>query len=83
LLDAFYVQCLRAFVAFRQLELHNLTLFKGFVPLAKDGRVVDKHIAPGIMGNETVALPVIEPFNLAAGHKIQLVASGNYLLIRR
>src|SRR6185295_2242678 len=47
------------------LEFDRLTLFQGPETVATDCRVVDEHVAATLALNETVALGVVEPLDLA------------------
>jgi hypothetical protein len=46
-------------------ELHVIALFQSFVTIQLDRRVVNENIWPVITTDESVALGVVEPFDLA------------------
>src|SRR5438552_3159466 len=56
---------LRALRTVDDLELDRLTLFQGPETVATDRGVVDEHVAATLALNETVALGVVEPLDLA------------------
>lgn len=45
------------------LELHHVTFLERLIPLALDGRIMNKHIGPGVLSDETIALGIAEPFH--------------------
>src|SRR3954451_12828806 len=56
---------LRPLRAVDDLEFDRLTLFQGPETVATDCRVVDEYVAATLALNETVALGVVEPLDLA------------------
>jgi hypothetical protein len=61
---------LQSFVAFDHIELDDLTFVQGFEALTEDCGVMHEHILTGLLDDETEALLVVEPFDLAAGHNL-------------
>src|SRR5438552_2843035 len=59
------VPCLRTLRAVDDLEFDRLTLFQGPEAVATDSGIVHKHVAATFALNETVALGVVEPLDLA------------------
>jgi len=56
---------LRAFLPLNDVELNVIALFQRLVTIQLDCRVVNENIRPVITSDESVALGVIEPLDLA------------------
>src|SRR5438067_10211350 len=59
------VPCLRTLRAVDDLEFDRLTLFQGPEAVATDSGIVHEHVAATFALNETIALGVVEPLDLA------------------
>jgi hypothetical protein len=65
------VLCLQSLVAFDDIELDDLTFVQGFKALTEDCGMMHEHILAGFLNDETEALLVVEPLDLAAaGHSL-------------
>ena len=65
---------LRTFLPLNDVELNVIALFQSFVAIQLDCRVVNENIRPVITSDESVALGVIEPLDLAfvLSHRLPL-----------
>jgi hypothetical protein len=61
---------LQTFVALDHIELNDFAFIQGFEALSEDGGVMHEDILSRLFDDETEALLVVEPFDLAAGHKL-------------
>jgi hypothetical protein len=64
------VLSLQSLVAFHHIELDDFTLIQGFETLTEDRGVMHKDILTGFLDDKAEALLVVEPLDLAAGHKL-------------
>src|SRR5438552_221319 len=65
-LDRFFnVLSLETFGTLSDGEFHTVAFFQGLVPVADDGRIVDKHIPAGSPLDESESLLVVEPLYFA------------------
>jgi len=63
--EAQYIPCLQTPVAFYKIKLHPFPRFQSPVSVTRNEGVVNKNVVPVRSGDETVALPGIEPFDYA------------------
>src|SRR5688572_23582903 len=67
---------LRALRAVDDLELNRLALFEGPEAVARDSGVVDEYVASALTLDESIALGVVEPLDLACNtHRSSLLAT--------
>src|SRR5436190_8782512 len=56
------------FVAVYELVVHEFTFLQGLVARTKNAGVMHEYVLSLVLADEAKAAPVVEPFNLSAGH---------------
>jgi hypothetical protein len=59
---------LRPFWSLNDLELHTVALIQRAKPAALNGRVMDKYVGAIVLGNESIPLLIVEPFDGTSCH---------------
>ena len=71
------------FVADDDIEGDIVALIQGFESRADNGRMMHKHVLPGILGDEPKPFFIIEPLDFATGHNLLLTSRGATLKAKR
>src|SRR5687767_5013410 len=64
------VLSLGALVAIHQFVVHHFSLVQGFITGTQNTSVMHENVLPLFLADEAKPSPVIEPFNLSAGHNV-------------